>query len=73
MTQRNTDDRLSRRMAAVKALNTEADDLFVALAELEGGDAEIEGTIERCEVFRWVSQLPKYNAAARNRLFEVTR
>ncbi|WMT75077.1 hypothetical protein [Bradyrhizobium sp. Ash2021] len=75
MTQRNTDDDLllaDRKMAAVKALIEEADDLFVFLCEIEGGDAEVERTAARAEVFHWVMALPKFSRAARKRLFEET-
>jgi hypothetical protein len=55
----------NRKLAAVKELNTEADDLFVFLAALEGGHAELEGTPQRFEVFRWVFSHPRYNKRAR--------
>jgi hypothetical protein len=59
-----TDD-FDRRFAARKKNVTEADDLFVFLAELEGGGAELEGTPQRFGVFRWVVSHPRYDKRAR--------
>ena len=47
-------DILQRRIAAKRAVIEEADDLFLFLADLEGGDAMHECTAERAEVFEWV-------------------
>ena len=38
-------------LAYLKDLNSEADDLAVAICELIGGDALIEGTAERLKCF----------------------
>ena len=66
------DARWTRTKAALKDNANEADDLFIFLTELEGGDAEIECTAERYEIFKFVYRLPKYNAAARKRILTET-
>ncbi|WP_338830439.1 hypothetical protein [Bradyrhizobium sp. 27S5] len=63
------DDDFDDRLAALKQNATEADELACALCDLEGGDAEVEGAEARCDVFRWVWSLPKFNKAARRKLF----
>jgi hypothetical protein len=56
---------LDRKIAARRALDEEADDLFVFLCALEGGDAEVECTEARHEVRLWVTRHPRYDKAAR--------
>jgi hypothetical protein len=41
-------------LAATKARATADDDLACAICEIEGGDALVEGTPERMEIFSWV-------------------
>jgi len=47
-------DTFDRRQAALKANANAADDLAVMLCELEGGDALVECTELRNEIFHWV-------------------
>jgi hypothetical protein len=63
-----TDDEWDRRLAAVKDLNSEADEIAVAICDLEGGDAEVEGTQARYDVFEWVWSLPKFSRPARRKI-----
>jgi hypothetical protein len=55
------------RTARLRALNTEADDLAVAICELDGGRALRLGTPERLAHFRYVWSLPRFDQAARRR------
>jgi hypothetical protein len=74
MTQRNgTDDLFARKQAARLALASEAYDLICDIAEIEGGLSEVECTPERAEIWEFVSQHPRYNRAARDRVFKETR
>jgi hypothetical protein len=64
---------LGRKMAAVKAVNSEADDLADFLASLDGDAAAREGSQERRECFEWVWRQPKYDKAARAALWTATK
>jgi hypothetical protein len=61
-----------RRLAARRALIDEADDLFMCICALEGGDAELECTEARAEVFAWVMSLPRFSRAARAAILSGT-
>ena len=61
---------LSRKDAAVLALNEEAYDLICDLAELEG-DAE-ECTAGRAEIWQYVYSLPRYCKRARDKVWRET-
>jgi len=63
---------LDRKIAARRALINEADDLFIGVCELMGGDYEIERTAARAEIFYWVRSLPKFCHAARDKLWRET-
>lgn len=65
-------DVLDRKIAVRRALINEADDLFVFLADLEGGDAMHERTAARAEVFAWVMSQPRFCHAARDKLWRET-
>jgi hypothetical protein len=56
----------------LKELNTEADELALMLCEIEGGHAEIEGTPERHECFRFVRRLPRFNGKRRDAAMKET-
>lgn len=60
MTDAEAIEAFDRKLAARKARNTAADEFACAVCDLMGGDAEIEGTAERMEIFRWVWRLPKF-------------
>jgi hypothetical protein len=47
-------DALERYKAARKAQATADDELACAICEIEGGDAMIERTVLRNEIFSWV-------------------
>ncbi len=64
--------RWERKLAARRALREEADDLFVWLCALEGGDAEIDGTEAHSEVWEWVYRQPQFNKAARDKVMRET-
>jgi hypothetical protein len=72
MTTDEDEARWKRKLAAAKALATEADDLFVWLCEIEGGEAVQECTAARAEVFAWVARHPRHSAAARQRVMTET-
>jgi uncharacterized membrane-anchored protein len=64
-----TDEILHRKSAAIKANATAADELAIAICELEGGAAEVERTAERYEIFRWVWSQPSFDKAARRAIW----
>jgi hypothetical protein len=72
MTDDELEARWQRRLAARKQNATEADELACAICEIEGGDAMIEATHARNEVFNWVWRLPEYNRVARERILHET-
>jgi hypothetical protein len=67
------DGALARKVAAVKALNTEADELFCFLASIESEEAMKERTAARADVFRWVMRQPRHDKAARAALWASTK
>ena len=65
-------DALERKILACKANTTKADELACDICELEGGDALVEGTDARNEIFSWVWRQPEYDHAARRKIFAET-
>jgi hypothetical protein len=57
---------LEGRTMTLKELNTEADELACMLCEIEGGDALVERTIQRNDVFRFVRRLPRFKGRTRD-------
>jgi hypothetical protein len=57
----------SAKARRVQDLNSEADDLAIAICDLDGGPATVEGTPERLANFKYVWALPKFNHEARRR------
>jgi hypothetical protein len=72
MTEDELDARWKRKLEAQRDLGNEAYDLICDIAEIEGGLSEVERTKERADVWAWVMSLPRYDKAARARIYEET-
>jgi hypothetical protein len=58
---------LGERVRARRAVDEAALELLSDLSEMIGGQYEVQGTVERAKLWRYVFDLPAYNQAARAR------
>jgi len=68
MTDDELEERWQRRLAARREVEDAACVIIDEIAEMVGGAALIEGTIERAEILRFVWRRPEHRAAIKQAL-----